>query len=78
MKSWDNPEAHAQYIEAQNRYLTVQELASRWRVSTSTIYDIPFERLPYFVVGNGVKKIHRRYSPSDVASYEASGRRGSA
>ena len=71
---FDSVEAHQQDIEVRAFYLTVREVAERWRVSENTVRDIPFDELPYFQVGRGKRKIHRRYRPSDLEEFERRGR----
>ena len=66
----DSVEAHQQELLVRSSFLTVRELAQRWRVSETTIRDIPYDRLPYFQVGSGGRRIHRRYDPALVVAYE--------
>ena len=71
---FDSVEAHHQEIVMRSTFLTVAEVAERWRVSETTVRDIPYDELPYFQVGRGKRKIHRRYRPSDLEEFERRGR----
>ena len=51
--------------------LTLQDVATRLSVATSTVKAIPRRDLPYVKVGHGVRRTRRRYRPEDVASYLA-------
>lgn len=65
---------HARQLEAV-LWLTVGDLAVRWKVSPATVRKIDRARLPYLTLGqSGV----RRYDPRDVESYEAESKRGAA
>jgi hypothetical protein len=62
--------AHQQRLDAEARFLSVQDLAARWGVCDATVRAIPADRLPYTAVGGGTRRTHRRYNPADVARYE--------
>lgn len=59
-------------------WLSVQELAARWRVDDDVVRDIPRERLPYLAFGkrDDGKYQRRRYHPSDVEKYETEEKQG--
>jgi hypothetical protein len=61
--------AHDEAIESV-KWPTAAQLAARWNVSLTTVYEIPRERLPYKEFGGG-QKPRRRYRPTDVAAFEA-------
>jgi hypothetical protein len=61
--------AHDEAIESV-KWPTAAQLAARWNVSLTTVYEIPRERLPYKEFGGG-KKPRRRYYPAGVAAFEA-------
>jgi len=66
--------AHAAEIDLSIVYLTVNDLAKRWKVSPSTVRDIPRDLLPYTEFGSGVKLKRRRYHPDDMIAFEATAR----
>ena len=57
---------HAKQIEAV-LWLSVQDLVTRWGVSSPTVRKIPRETLPYLTLGESAV---RRYDPRDVEAYE--------
>lgn len=64
---------HEREMEAV-RWLTPQQLGTRWGVSVGTVYAIPRDELPYMTPGRGRKFARRRYHPDAIAAYEASGK----
>lgn len=64
---------HAEDLDAAT-WLTVSDLAARWRVSRATVRAIPRDVLPFKEFGGGQKLHRRRYHPATVAAYEADGR----
>lgn len=57
------------------RWLTVAELAARWRISENTVRAIPVDELHYKEFGSGERKKRRRFRADWVEAYEnASGR----
>lgn len=67
-------EAPERELEARYAFVTVAELAERWRISEDTVRAILFDRLPYVSVGRGSKRIHRRYDRRVVEEFERRGR----
>lgn len=67
--------AHQAAIDLAIVYLTPNDLKSRFKLSLSTIRDIPRDQLPYKEFGNGAKYKRRRYHPLDVLEYENRDRR---
>jgi hypothetical protein len=65
---------HARQIEAV-KFLTVQELADRWRVDDETVRKIDRTELPFLEFG---KSRMRRYDPREVERYEQQGKGESA
>jgi hypothetical protein len=65
---------HARQIEAV-KFLTVQDLALRWRVDDETVRKIDRASLPYLEFG---KSKMRRYDPREVERYEQQGKGESA
>ncbi len=61
--------AHHEEIESV-AWPTAAQLAARWGVGVSTVYEIPRERLPYKAFGTG-RRPRRRYRPDGVAAFEA-------
>lgn len=51
------------------KWFTVSQLAARWRLSESTVREIPASELRFKEFGNGQKR-RRRYKPSWVEAYE--------
>lgn len=67
-------EAHQELLDMKVSYLTVGDLAKRWRCSESSVRNIPRTELPYKNVGTGLVRERRRYHPDDVYAYDAADR----
>jgi hypothetical protein len=52
------------------KWLTVADLAARWRVSGNTVRAIPATELRYKEFGAGAHLKRRRYKPEWVTAYE--------
>jgi hypothetical protein len=63
---------HARQIEAVT-WLSVHELAQRWRVSPNTVRKIPRSALPYLMLG---ETRVRRFDPRDVEAFEQRAKTG--
>lgn len=70
--------AHQRQLDAQTRFFKPAQLAARWGCAVSSVLGIPFDALPYTVIGEGARRLHRRYDPADVAQYEHARPRRSA
>lgn len=62
--------AHERELEARYTAFTMRDLAVRWGCSVESVRQIPADRLPYVVIGGGLRREHRRYLPDAVAAYE--------
>jgi hypothetical protein len=62
--------AHERELDVGLTYLTIQDVAQRWKVSRATVRAIPADELPYIPFGNGSQLKRRRYHPADVMRYE--------
>jgi hypothetical protein len=63
---------HQEELESQ-RWWKPKQLADRWGIAVTTVYDIPASELPFKTFGKGKKFPRRRYSPAAVEKFEASG-----
>ena len=63
---------HQDELDRDTRFLTVADLARRWRCSTTTVRAISHTALPYLNLGHGLVKVVRRYRLADVEAYELS------
>jgi len=61
---------HERELEAGLTFLTIADLASRWKVSRSTVLAISRDELPYMEIGRGRLLKRRRYDPRAVAAFE--------
>jgi hypothetical protein len=61
--------AHDESIES-GRWPTAAQLAARWNLSVTAVYEIPRELLPFKAFGRGPRP-RRRYHPDGVAAFEA-------
>lgn len=64
--------AHQLTIDAETHGLTPRRLAARWSCSVDSVLDIPADRLPWYPIGRGTQRVHRRYRLADVERYESS------
>lgn len=62
---------HQDELDRDTRFLTVADLAARWRCAKGTVRAISKLALPYVNLGHGLKRELRRYAPADVEAYEA-------
>lgn len=62
---------HQDELDRDTRFFTVQDLATRWDCSASTVRSIAKTTLPYLNLGQGLVRELRRYRPDDVEAYEA-------
>lgn len=65
-------EAHTLQL-ASARWMTVQQLAARWKLARATVRGIPRDRLPYITFGSSNV---RRYDPVDVEAFERTAKLG--
>ena len=65
---------HQEELDLALMYVTVNDLAKRWKVAPSTVRAISREELPYKEFGRGRQLKRRRYHPDDVAAFEAASR----
>jgi len=61
--------AHQEELDAYS-WFTIADLAARWKVSETTVREIPIEDLWYKEFGQGAKLKMRRYPPWSVAAFE--------
>lgn len=64
--------AHERELDIGLTYLTIQDVADRWKVSRATVRAVPADELPYMEFGRGAVLKRRRYHPADVRRYEIS------
>lgn len=62
--------AHQEELD-EPRWMTLAEVAARFRLSESTVRGIPADELPFKEFGQGHKLKRRRYRLADVEAYEA-------
>jgi hypothetical protein len=60
---------HEEEIVSPTWYTPLQ-LAARWGIGRSSVYEIPFEQLRYKEFGQGKKLKRRRYREDWVLAYE--------
>lgn len=53
------------------RWMTLAEVAARFRLSETTVRLIPVDELPFKEFGSGHKYKRRRYRLTDVEAYES-------
>ena len=62
---------HQREIDLQINGLTPANLAERWKLSETTVRDIPRAHLRYMEFGKGRTHKRRRYTLADVETFEA-------
>lgn len=67
----ERAQRHQEELDRNTRFLTVADLAARWRCSKGTVRAISKKTLPYVNLGNGLVRELRRYRPADVEAYES-------